>query len=234
MIEFDTKIFRLGRLCKNGHDFNGLGQSIRYQSNGRCIDCMTDTKPYIKREKHPVPEHLIGTFDPLLFRLGSLCRNGHDFNGSGKTLRKIDGGHCLDCLRDYKQSYYQENRETVLAKQAAHRQANLEEVRLRKRKWYRDHREEHLQQCAEYREKNKEKIAARRALYYQRNKEKRAEWNAKYQRENRDKLRVSRAQYYQKNKEILAQKSVEYRARNAEALRGCLKSRVNSRKAHSV
>jgi 5-methylcytosine-specific restriction endonuclease McrA len=219
MMEFDTKIFRLGRLCKNGHDFNGLGQSIRYQSNGRCIDCMTDTKPYIKREKHPVPGHLIGTFDQSIFRLGSLCRNGHDFKGSGKTLRKIDGGHCLDCLKNYKQSYYKENRETLLAKQAAQRRENQEQVSIRRKKWYRENREKHLQKCAEYVKRNKEKVAARGALYYQRNKEKLAERNAEYRRKNSDKLRVSSAQYYQRNKEIIAQKSVEYRARNAEALR---------------
>jgi hypothetical protein len=37
-IEFDPTIFRLGALCKNGHDHGG-GQSLRYIINRGCAEC---------------------------------------------------------------------------------------------------------------------------------------------------------------------------------------------------
>jgi 5-methylcytosine-specific restriction endonuclease McrA len=35
---FDTERFRLGKLCKHGHDYEGTGKSIRYKS-GSCVAC---------------------------------------------------------------------------------------------------------------------------------------------------------------------------------------------------
>lgn len=53
------------------------------------------------------------TFDAARFHLGSLCKRGHNWIGSGKTLRRIVGGNCLECesLRqatDAKRKYHRD------------------------------------------------------------------------------------------------------------------------------
>ena len=37
--DFDVSKFRLGKLCNRGHDWVGTGQSLRYVSNSKCIEC---------------------------------------------------------------------------------------------------------------------------------------------------------------------------------------------------
>lgn len=39
----------------------------------------------------------MANFDPEKFFLGSLCYKGHDWQGTGKTLRYLRGKYCLAC-----------------------------------------------------------------------------------------------------------------------------------------
>jgi hypothetical protein len=36
---YDASIFRLGKLCKHGHRYNGTGKSLRYRKSGACPTC---------------------------------------------------------------------------------------------------------------------------------------------------------------------------------------------------
>lgn len=41
-------------------------------------------------------------FDPSKFRLGRLCKRGHNWAGTGQSLRSIKVGNCLECHRQSK------------------------------------------------------------------------------------------------------------------------------------
>ncbi len=38
-MDFDEKKFFLGKLCPRGHEWNGIGQTLRYLSNEKCFFC---------------------------------------------------------------------------------------------------------------------------------------------------------------------------------------------------
>lgn len=217
--DFDKSVYRLGRLCKNGHDFNGLSQSIRYISSGHCVDCLHKGKPYIKREKETVPDHLLEKFDSLAFRLGSLCHQGHDFEGTGKSLRYINNGGCEDCRRQYRREYYQDNRDEILEKQREYNQQNKEIKTEYRKRYYQENREEHLQKCAEYRRLNKEAIARRGSDWYRRNRERHAARSRQWKEANKERLRELKRAYYQANKERIRDWGVAYREANKDKIK---------------
>ena len=39
LTDFDTSKFKLGALCKRGHDYEGTGRSLRYLSKSMCTEC---------------------------------------------------------------------------------------------------------------------------------------------------------------------------------------------------
>lgn len=49
-------------------------------------------------------------FDVTTYALGALCRSGHDYQGSGQSLRRRKGGECLECHRSRSQAYRQRKR----------------------------------------------------------------------------------------------------------------------------
>lgn len=111
-------------------------------------------------------------FDTELFRLGNLCRRGHDWNGSGQSLRRIKGSTCEECNRQRKRQHYTNNREQYL-------------TRVSER--YRKKRESILKYAREYREKNLESIRQRNRNYRLANLGKIRQQNREYQKVNREK-----------------------------------------------
>jgi 5-methylcytosine-specific restriction endonuclease McrA len=70
-------------------------------------------------------------FDESKHRLGRLCKRGHDWMGTGQSLRRINGGKCFECARRrelersaYKQKWYTHNLEDQRQK-ARERMAKL-------------------------------------------------------------------------------------------------------------
>ena len=55
-------------------------------------------------------------FDKIKFRLGTLCKRGHDYEGTGKSLRHLlshkicVGGQCRACKKEYGKQYNDEHR----------------------------------------------------------------------------------------------------------------------------
>lgn len=88
----------LGSLCKRGHDHEGTGQSLRYTS-GTCVECdavLRRSKPKKRSaKKKPRPQEAFR-------QLGALCKRGHDFQGTGQSLRDR-AGCCVEC-RSYGKS----------------------------------------------------------------------------------------------------------------------------------
>lgn len=51
--QFDSTKYKLGKLCKRGHDWNGTGKSLRYAINSpTCVDCARN-KALAKRQQLP-------------------------------------------------------------------------------------------------------------------------------------------------------------------------------------
>lgn len=50
-------------------------------------------------------------FDNTKYKLGSLCKRGHDWLGTGQSLRAIKGRECFQCRSDRTKGWYQVNLE---------------------------------------------------------------------------------------------------------------------------
>lgn len=59
----------------------------------------------------------VTNFDTAKFYLGTLCRRGHDYNGTGKSLRHLvkgGTGNCLECRgRDHNSSHITDNEKLI-------------------------------------------------------------------------------------------------------------------------
>jgi hypothetical protein len=66
----------------------------RYTGHGR--DAGTRGKTTAKRRQHVSPS----VFNPHKHVLGRLCERGHDYEGTGQSLRRITTLNCLACQRE--------------------------------------------------------------------------------------------------------------------------------------
>src|SRR5262249_3408310 len=51
---------------------------------------------------HDIPESVIPPYDETKYVLGKLCPRGHEYHGSGRTLRTIKGSRCMPCENESK------------------------------------------------------------------------------------------------------------------------------------
>jgi hypothetical protein len=89
----------LGGLCERGHDYNGTGFSLRRPKNTECIECKNLMNATRKRLDGIVIHTNILDSIPDNFMLGQLCRRGHDYNGTGFSLRRVCNKCCVECSR---------------------------------------------------------------------------------------------------------------------------------------
>lgn len=59
-------------------------------------------------------------FNPSVHKLGTLCRNNHDYETSGLSLRYIKSGSCFICAKEYADKYSVRNREVMAANKHAY------------------------------------------------------------------------------------------------------------------
>ena len=109
----DTEKFKLGILCHKGHSWNATGKTLRYRKNGSCLDCRGIKA--IKPKPVEIPEEIRlkllneAGIDATKYKLRSLCKYNHDWNGTGLSLRTNDSitsrssipeiGHCVECRK---------------------------------------------------------------------------------------------------------------------------------------
>ena len=131
--------------------------------------------------------------------LGNLCIRGHDYNGTGKSLRYKNAHRCVACdkLRaiGYTQSgrkseiqsaYYNRNKENKLQYQREHRLKNRKRLNARDRQFYQDNKEARLSYMKGYREKNYERLYIRNKLYKLANKDRANACRRAYMQKHRD------------------------------------------------
>lgn len=106
MIKFDKSKYYLGSICTRAHNWNNSGKSLRYKSDYKCIECVKikshikyeRTKELRKQKKIDEIKKYDGLYDSNIFHLGSLCKKGHDWNNSGKSLRYNINNICMSSL----------------------------------------------------------------------------------------------------------------------------------------
>lgn len=71
-------------------------------------------------------------FDESKFRLGPLCKRGHDWHGTGRSLRYVHDG-CVECKAETRAAWYEANKEAERLKaiERQRQRRSTEEGRLR-------------------------------------------------------------------------------------------------------
>jgi 5-methylcytosine-specific restriction endonuclease McrA len=116
----------------------------------------------------------ITDFDASKFKLGSLCKREHDYEGTGMSLRRKNGSTCHECSREYQKEYYKENKEYCSEYNKKYHEANKE--------YWKDYHEKN-------KEKNKEQKRRHQKRYHEANKEYYSEYNKKYREANKERER---------------------------------------------
>lgn len=103
---------------------------------------------------------------------------------------------CKKCIKESSKNYFANNKEKLLAKQKVYNEKHRKEIQEWKNKWYQDNREmilkrtyerrinnyeEHLEGKKKYRIKNKDRIKEQQKMFYLNNKDKRLQ-STKYRR----------------------------------------------------
>lgn len=87
--------------------------------------------------------------------IGTLCIRGHDYQDTGKSLRYIRGGGCVECLKITAKRYHLTEKGKEVTKISRRNRRDIAH------KWHK-----------QYYQQNREKILARNRNHYQNNKEK--------------------------------------------------------------
>lgn len=150
---FDAAKFRLGSLCRHGHEYENTGMSLRYTNKqGQCVECkrIVSKKEKAKRKNKKTnlteAQRLIVQGqgrNPDLYRLGTLCKHRHDWHGTGQSLRMISNGTCDGCYAITNAKSYDKNRESINAR-AREKTTNdpayrAEKSRRARQWWYANH-----------------------------------------------------------------------------------------------
>jgi 5-methylcytosine-specific restriction endonuclease McrA len=87
-------------------------------------------------------------FDGNTHRLGRICKRGHDWGGTGQSLRQINGKKCVECSKARQREWYAQNLEEQRRKARERMRAKLQDPEYRKifnernRQWMSRHRAE--------------------------------------------------------------------------------------------
>ena len=113
--------------------------------------------------------------------LGSLCKNKHDYEESGQSLRNASHA-CIVCQKERGRRFYI---------------ANKERVNRANRLWAKNNPEKRKMVAKKYRDANKEKYQK----YRDANKEKYSGYSRVYREKNKEKIKSSQHEWYLLNKE---------------------------------
>lgn len=115
---------------------------------------------------------------------GSVCKNGHNFPGTERSIRREENGSCIHCLRERAEQWRKEKPEEVKESRDRHRRENIDILRLRQRERYANNvlgrkdrakqawlkKKEELKTLYEQHPELKQEQLARHRDYYRRNK----------------------------------------------------------------
>lgn len=238
---FDSSKFILGKLCKKGHDFEGTGQSVRYANSRRqCVFCAKNSQSRIRAEaKTEVVKAYQDTqsdailaqhgFDSSKFILGRICKKGHEFGSTGKSLRyRYTSGRytgrpkdCAKCIEIQRNQWKQDNYEQYLEKNRRYYCENRDLLIEKARQYYQSHKKERIVYLAKWKERlrteNLEHFLGIQRKYA---KNYRTKHREKVLEKRRARYQEKDRAYYEKryleNREVLLARSKEWRKNNPE------------------
>ena len=144
-------------------------------------------------------------FDTSKFKLGTLCKRGHDYEGAGQSLRYISTNQCLCChkihakserVQAYRKQYREENREEIRKNAKKRYEENRDWFIARNQQWREQNKDNEIykerkkRSQKKYHEKNKEKINEKGKIYHENNRERRKAYAVNYRIKHRDRLRL--------------------------------------------
>lgn len=133
-------------------------------------------------------------FDPEKHFLGKLCRHGHEWENTSKSLRYQKGGRkCVFCTQNSSKNWHLKNLEADRAHRKKYRELNSEHISQQKKEYH------------SRPEVRKRRLEVNRN-YERRNKEKRIDIQRRY-RENHSKRHK---EYYKANRERVLKKTRAY------------------------
>ena len=147
LTDFDTSKFKLGTLCKRGHDYEGTGQSLR-DLQRRCVEC----NRILQQEYYAETQLASSYFNRKRLQIGILCKFGHEFNGTGGSLRRKSDNFCVKCALVAKVEKDRINRQIRI------KEGRNEKERKRAKeysaKYYQENKDERKKYSAEWADEN--------------------------------------------------------------------------------
>jgi hypothetical protein len=102
--------------------------------------------------------------------LGGICKRGHDFSGTGQSLRKLSDRGCIQCCAEGAKKRYAKNPDLHREQARRREQKNKEKSRLlnteRKRRSRQQKAEHHRAYAREYYRKNSIRVRLRNRLSF--------------------------------------------------------------------
>ena len=149
-------------------------------------------------------------FDTSKFKLGTLCKRGHEYKGTGRSLRYLSS-HCIECEKSRKEYH------------RAYSAKYREENRDRCKEYHRNRRKKKREYYSEYSKNNKDAIKEKNNRYYESHKEQKKEYSKKYSKkyyeDNNERIKEYSKKYYEENKEYLRERGKAWRIANPDKTR---------------
>lgn len=196
-LEVDGQQYRLGKLCKWGHEYRDTKKSIRFVKAGDCVECSKTYKTIIRQrvaeDRESKQTIVVESFDfsSGIYTLGELCPSKHDYQLTGQSVRLLSNNHCYHCRQDY----YDKTAEHQRAKSRQYRRDNPERVRETFLNWYNkpEVRERQLQRCRIYYRENKAKLSIYNREYHKIHR-------ARITRRNRERRQLMEVRLYYRSR----------------------------------
>ncbi len=213
-IVFDPEKHFLGKLCCHGHEWNLTGKSLRYRKTKVCVVCNQEQNQ--KRDRtawiEKVRKEGIDCSELGAYYLGSLCRKGHDWQETGKSLRYRCDTKCVRCrLGDNwipRSQRIKQSKEEYLAKKRQYSAEHSVEAVERSRRWRKNNPERYKELLQKSRKRNRDRNNHLARERYHQNKAVHAATQKRYNQS--EKGRLTRLNYYRQKRDHILKRQRRY------------------------
>ena len=144
----EKEVHYLGKLCKNNHEYENSGETLRFISDRSCVEC----KKLRQAERNRKRKEDINE----AFYVGGLCINNHKFEGEDKSLRYVSNNVCLECRKISDGKSYYKRQESILEQKKEYHRNNKDTRNEKSRNYYKLNSSEMRKNSKKYYEENKE------------------------------------------------------------------------------
>lgn len=213
LADFNEAKYKLGKLCKDRHDFNLTSQSLRYVKSNQCVECAC-----------------------------SKSRNWGANNKEKKRIadkeyRIANQEKISERSKEKHKRSYPANREKIIARRKERRIKNKEKILQKEREYCQKNKNHITAQRKSHYIANKERIDTQRKKYRAINKEKQNLYAREYYAVNKEQMNASGREYYAANKEEYAARAkVYYQTEKGILVRrhGHVKRKAAKRSAYQI